>query len=351
MKCLCGFDGFVDEVVHTVDRRLDAENYDRIRTLDEYGKRISGASNLSMNIEIVTINKKLGGNGPIFALALKRYGADVKYIGAVGKDLIHPVFSELADGSEMYGIVDPAQTDAMEFEDGKIIRSKLSSFNDLDWNAIKAKVGLENFAAMMDDADMISFNNWTMILYMSDIWEGIISEAVPLMKTGNKHDKVLFFDLADPEKRKPEDIKKALRYITGFYECGFNTVLGLNKKEACEIAVLFGAEIDDFRSYPLEKLCNEVYAAVPIDCVVIHPVDCAAAISKDSYTCVKGPFCENPKLTTGASDNFNAGFIIGYCGDKSREDSLKLGVCTSGYYVREAHSPDRAEIEEFMRRV
>ena len=83
VSCFCGFDGFVDEVVHTVDRRFDAESYSRVPTLAEYGRRIAGASGLSINVEIVTVDKKLGGNGPIFANALKRYGASIVYIGSV----------------------------------------------------------------------------------------------------------------------------------------------------------------------------------------------------------------------------------------------------------------------------
>ncbi len=167
VSCFCGFDGFVDEVVHTVDRRFDAERYSRIPTLSDYGKRIANASGLSINIEIVTVDKKLGGNGPIFANALKQYGAGITYIGSVGKDAIDPVFSELAQGSTLIGIADPARTDAMEFSDGKIIRSKLYALNDVSWESVLERVGLKAFVDYMDAADLISFNNWTMLPHMT----------------------------------------------------------------------------------------------------------------------------------------------------------------------------------------
>lgn len=75
-----GLDGFIDEVVHVVAKRHDSQTYDRVTTLAEYGDKIARASGLSINVEIETISQKLGGNGPIFAFALKKFGAKVTYI-------------------------------------------------------------------------------------------------------------------------------------------------------------------------------------------------------------------------------------------------------------------------------
>ena len=66
------------------------------------------------------------------------------------------------------------------------------------------------------------------------------------------------------------------------------------------------------------------------------------------YFEVEGPFCANPKLTTGAGDNFNAGFIFGCLQGYDPADCLKLGVATSGYYVRNAHSPNLEQVRAFL---
>lgn len=348
LSCFCGFDGFVDEVVHTVDRRFDADSYSRIMTLSEYGARIAAGSGLSINVEIVPVDKKLGGNGPIFANSLKRFGADITYIGSVGKDLIDPVFEGLASGSTIIGVADPGRTDAMEFADGKIIRSKLATLSDVTWQAVLDKTGLAAFTAYMDAADLISFNNWTMLPHMSALWDGILQEAVPRMRTVNKHDKTLFFDLADPEKRTPEDIRGALTRIRAFKSAGFNTVLGLNKKEACEISEVLGRPVGDFRVEPLPALTRYVAEALALDCLVVHPVDAAACMTAEGYTEVAGPYCCEPRLTTGAGDNFNAGFIFGYLQGYAPRDCLLLGVATSGYYVRAGHSPDLGALSAFL---
>ena len=348
VSCFCGFDGFVDEVVHTVDRRFDAERYSRVQTLTEYGRRIANGSGLSINIEIVTVDKKLGGNGPIFANALKHFGSDITYIGSVGKDAIDPVFAELAEGSTMIGIADPARTDAMEFSDGKIIRSKLYALNDVSWESVVERVGLNAFVDYMDAADLISFNNWTMLPHMTALFTAILSEAVPAMRS-DKSKKILFFDLADPEKRTREDLLEALDKIRAFEQAGFHTILGLNKKEACEIAeALDCCAISDYRAHPLEELTRALYARLGVSRLVVHPVDRAACVVDGIYYEIEGPYCPSPKLTTGAGDNFNAGFIFGCLQRYSPEDCLLLGVSTSGYYVRNCHSPNLEEVGAFL---
>ena len=347
LNCLCGFDGFVDEIVHTVDKRIDSERYSRVETLSEYGKRIAAASGLSLNVEIVPVSRKLGGNGPIFALGLQKYGCEITYIGCVGNPEIHSVFEELASSARMIGIAEPGQTDAMEFTDGKIIRSKLTTLNQVTWENVMSKLNLHEFVQLLDQANMISFNNWTMLPHMSEIWKHILNKAVPAM-CSRRSEKVFFFDLADPAKRKPEDILEALELIKNFHAKGFKTVLGLNKKEACEIASLIGCQIISFVEQPLHELVHIVGDFMAIDCVVVHPVDRAACLADGEYVEVEGPYCAAPKLTTGAGDNFNSGFMLGYLNGWPLRESLICGVASSGYYVRNAHSADIKDLAGFL---
>jgi sugar/nucleoside kinase (ribokinase family) len=347
-RCFCGFDGFVDEVVHVVDRRFNAEEYSRVMTLPEYGKRIAAGSGLSINVEIVPVGKKLGGNGPIFAAGLKRLGADITYVGCVGKEAIDPVFSEMSEGAELIGIADPGRTDAMEFSDGKIIRSKLSSLNDVTWENLLAKVGLQQLIKDFDRSDMISFNNWTMLPHMTGIWDGILKEAIPRMQGSEIGKKLLFFDLADPEKRTKEDILGALDRLKAFHKKGFYTILGLNKKEACEISEVLGRPVPDYRGESLKALTEYLFSKLGLSCLVIHPVDCSACMTDDGYFEAAGPYCAKPKLTTGAGDNFNAGFVFGFLQGLDPSACLRLGMAASGFYVRNCHSPNIEEIRGFL---
>jgi hypothetical protein len=74
LHAFVGLDGFVDEIIHVVDKRDDAENYHRLPTIDALAERIAKAAGRSTNIELVVERTKLGGNGPIMANALARLG-------------------------------------------------------------------------------------------------------------------------------------------------------------------------------------------------------------------------------------------------------------------------------------
>ena len=241
INTLIGFDGFVDEVVHVVDKRYGPNpgDFERVLTIEAYAKRLAAGAGLSTNVEIVPLTRKLGGNGPIYALGLKKYGINLTYIGCTGVEALNPVFHEMAEDSVVIGIAEPGQTDAMEFDDGKIIRSKLASLNSANWESIASKIGVDRLAQMMDDAELISFNNWALLNQMSDIWKHILADVIPKMKA-DISTKTMFFDLCDPEKRLNEEILEAMELIQRFKAAGFRVALGLNRKETCEIAEITG---------------------------------------------------------------------------------------------------------------
>ncbi|MCU0785854.1 MAG: hypothetical protein MUF81_17785, partial [Verrucomicrobia bacterium] len=74
MKAFIGLDGFVDEIVHVVDKRENAEKFTRMPMMAQWGERIRAAAGKSTNIELVSQLTKLGGNGPIMANAMASFG-------------------------------------------------------------------------------------------------------------------------------------------------------------------------------------------------------------------------------------------------------------------------------------
>ena len=342
LRMIIGLDGFVDEIVHLVDKRQDFDNFTRIPTIAALGDRITRAAGLSTNIEMVPVQLKLGGNGPILSNALLSYGVNLTYIGAIGDP--HPVFADMASKSEkIYSLGQPGHTHALEFEDGKLLMGKIIMLNDITWDRVKEVVGSpKEIAAMIDNCDLFGMENWTMVPHMSQVWEGMIDEVLPLMKERTDGIKPLaFFDLADPEKRTTEDQLHAMKLI-GKFEDKFRAVLGLNEKELYGIADVFGIKDNGLKDTTI-ALAKEM----GIYCLVVHPVKEACCVINGEYYEVEGPYCQKPVLTTGAGDNFNSGFCLGQSLGLSPVDSLTLGVCTSGFYVRNAKSPTYEEVMAF----
>src|SRR2546425_2015881 len=182
MTAFVGLDGFVDEILHVVDKRESADKYVRLPTIAQLAERLGGAADRSTNVELVSQLTKLGGNGPIMANALASFGLKVTYLGILGYPNLHPVFTDFGQRAEVYSIAEPGYTDALEFEDGKIMLGKHQSLKQMNWQNICDRFGRDKFRDLFGSADLVGFVNWTMLTAMSDIWESLLKEVCPSMK-------------------------------------------------------------------------------------------------------------------------------------------------------------------------
>ena len=345
-KVFLGFDGFVDEVVHVVKTRHASGEYDRMETLTEYGAYISACSGLSSGIEIATVNKKLGGNAPNMGIALKQVGFDLIIVAAIGEDAIDPVFHELIKDMTAIGIAEPGRTDAIEFLDGKHISTKTDSLNKVCWDDIMKRISADEMAKLFDECAILAFVDWSYLANMTGIYRGLLNEVLPRMK--NRQGMKIFIEISDPEKRTVNELIEALETIGEFAHSGYDTVLGLNKKEACLVAQAYGMEIPDRKTQDLETLAAFIFDKLNVTTLVIHPVDRSCSVNENGYTEEPGPYCETPVLTTGAGDTFNAGFVLGYINGFSPEECLQMGNLFSGYYVRNARTANIDELIGFI---
>jgi hypothetical protein len=309
-----------------------------------FGEKVLRAAGQSSNYELYVKQTKLGGNGPIMANALGAAGLTVTYIGSLGYPALHPVFTELAKNSKAISIAEPGHTDALEFEDGKLMLGKHQSLGDVNWQNLIERVGWEQLITLVSEATLIGMVNWTMLPFMSEILGKLRSEILPKC---SKKPRTLFIDLADPEKRTRGDIAAALEILSGFQPV-CNVILGLNLKESTGIAEVLGIAAPKDAEAGIEQTAGEIRAKVKVSCVVIHPRKGAAAATEKESASFAGPFVQQPKISTGAGDHFNAGFCLGRIIGLGLEESLCGGVATSGYYVRTAESPTGQQLAEFV---
>jgi sugar/nucleoside kinase (ribokinase family) len=344
LTAFVGLDGFVDEILHVVDKRYDANRCDLVPTIAAYAQRLAAAAGKSTNVELVNVMTKLGGNGPIMANALARFGIGVTYVGSLGWPAMHPVFEPFAARADVTTISEPGLTDALEFEDGKLMVGKHYTLKQVTWDNITARYGREKFARKFNTSSLVAFVNWTMLPYMSDIWASIQGELLPGVNGARRR---MFFDLADPEKRTPADIARALDLIARF-QTKFDVILGLNEKEAYEIAKVLGLNSTAQEWEGLAALSVEIQKRVAVETLVVHPVAYALAVSGGKADVVIGPVCTKPRITTGAGDHFNSGFCLGKLLGLDNAASALCGVSTSGHYVRTAESPTVGALTALM---
>lgn len=345
-KALVGIDGFVDKIVHPVDQRSGpGDQFQAIPTITDFANRIGSAAGKSANIELAPVVEKLGGNGPIMANAQSAHGLQVRYLGALGRDSIHPVFHDFAERTKAISIADPGVTLAAEFTDGKILLGSMASLDEITYERICELLGKDAFISILGESDLIAMTNWTMIPYLTDVFRSLISDALPRLPK-NK-DRIFFFDLADPEKRSEADLLEVLHLFKEFESFG-KVILGLNLREAEQVDALLGFESLANTPENLQTMAARIRETLQLNTVVIHPVADSACATPEGTAYVEGPFCKKPKITTGAGDHFNSGFVTARLLGLSPEAALTVAVATSGYYVRTAVSPSLNDLSEFI---
>jgi hypothetical protein len=278
------------------------------------------------------------------ANALASLGVTVTYIGNLGFPTIDPVFQPLAERATVISIGEPGHTDALEFDDGKLMLGKHQTLQEVNWDNLVGRVGRERLKELMSGSQLIAMVNWTMLPHMSRIWAKMLDEVIP---NPERHKRRLFIDLADPEKRTHHDILDALKLLQRFQD-QVDVILGLNLKESLEIADVLGLPGRTDPEAAIEDNARAIRQELGLACVVIHPRRGAAAAIEGESTSFAGPFVQQPKISTGAGDHFNAGFCLGRVLGFGLPESLCAGVATSGYYVRTAHSPTATELADFI---
>ena len=344
---MVGFDGFIDRIISVVDKRFgQGDKFERMETIEDFGKGIQAAAGKSANFELFINYEKLGGNGPIMANALLNAGVKTRYIGALGEKSIRPVFAEFAEKTDAVSIVEPGITHALEFSDGKIMLGTMASLDAINYDAILNHISEGDFFDLFSRQDLISMVNWTMIPNMTELWGDLLDHVIPnLPPRDTKH---YFFDLADPEKRPVDEIETALRTMARFQNYG-DVTLGLNLAESNQVFGVLGQSEVKPDAEGLQDMARVIRDELKIGCVVVHPKESAACATKTESFWIPGPYTEDPKITTGAGDHFNAGFSAAQLLGLTPLACLTVGVSFSGHYVRTGESPNLTKVERFIR--
>ena len=343
-SCLLGFDGFIDSILQVVDQRQTATKYLPYTSVKPFAKKLGEAAGKSANFEVVPTMEKIGGNGPLMAFAMSTLGAPVEYMGMCGYPKLHPVFTEFAKRAKVHSFAEPAQTSALEFNDGKIMLGQLASVQDANWETMQARLGDKVMQKLWSSAAFVGMVNWTMLPHMSAIWKKLLTEYKPVKPDKRKH---LFFDLADPAKRIEADLLAALKII-GEFQVDNDVTIGLNESEAMHVAKVLRLRGGTKTPQACASLAGAIREKMGVQVVVIHPIQYACAADAEGEVFVTGPYTSKPKISTGAGDHFNAGFSIARLLGLGLPHSLQLAVAASGFYVRHGNSPNREQLVRFL---
>jgi hypothetical protein len=363
-RAVVGFDGFVDSIIDVVDTRrsMAPHDYARIATIEQYAARCAAAAGKSTNLELVVHEERFGGNGPLMAGGLAQIGLPTTYIGAVAAPgrpgELHPLYADLqarceASGGRVLPIAPPAHTHALEFDDGKIMLGDPRNVQGVTWRLLHGDGAAEHVATHLRGASLLAVVNWVMMAGVQGILEGLARDVLPTLGSGPR----VFIDLCDPAKRTDADIEAVLAALAAINRHAPVT-LGLNQSESERIdRVCRAGAYPGGRSAPPDAP-GEVFAQASqrlrektgLDGIAIHPRHGAGgATASGEVAWFDGPVVKRPRLSTGAGDHFNSGFALGQVLGLPLVQALALGCGVSGAYVRDAQSPTRERLIEFLR--
>ncbi|MEN1785045.1 MAG: hypothetical protein AAGF77_07890 [Bacteroidota bacterium] len=340
-SAVVGLDGYIDKIQHPVQFQKEEGNV-YYKTLLDFGDKIIEASNQSAQMELFTQQTKFGGNAPIMANALACLQIPNVCLGTFGYPKIEDDFKAIHQHSELISVGGPARTNALEFNDGKLILSELSVFQDLDWEAVKQKINIYSLKDHLEKAELIALVDWCNLPHATAIWKGMLEDIIS-KQAGDRRQ--FFFDLADPSKKSIDEVMGVIAVIQEYRSYGTVT-LGLNENEANKIfKLLHNGE----GSADLQAKGQYIFNTIQVDNLVIHPLDGCMTFQEDICYTLKKKLVHHPKVTTGGGDNFNAGYCLGMLYGFPTEHCMALAMATSGSYVANGRSPELKDIVAFLK--
>ena len=346
-RAFVGFDGYVDKIQKVVRAKHSAA-HQYVETISELSGLIQTLAGRSGQIELVTEATKIGGNAPIMAHALASLGVPNRCIGT----LSDPIFEQMHADCERVSLGPPAESNALEFGDGKVILSQVSVFERLRWSYVADEIGLDTLQKQYIDSQLVAFVDWANLPHGNDLWEGYLTHIVETTPTATPP--IFFFDLCDPTKRSADDIREALRIVARYAPFG-SVTLGMNENEARRIYLaLHGhSPADTIRlseTPDLVDIAIYIQQNTAIPTVLIHPTDCSLIATADGVLRVSGRLVPLPKVLTGGGDNLNAGFCWGLLNGYDLPDCLRLGMATSGAYIENGISPTVQDLVVYVQK-
>jgi hypothetical protein len=339
-RVVFGFDGYLDRVRVVVADRTDPETYDRLDTLAGFRDRLdrSVEADSSLSFEWLEDGRRTGGHTCHLARAFGTWAFEPTMLGMYG-DPVKDAFAAEFGEYDLTSLGEPGVTDAVEFDDGKLMLTEIGDTMDLDWAGLDGRLGHERLAEHLDGARLLGVGYWSETPDVPDILSGL---------------RELWDDIPDPPGTvlvDPGDVRKldAERLRAGRDAIGALTdvtgvVVSANRAETGVLADTFAGEAE--RSF--EAAARAVAEAVEPTWFVGHGVDRSVVVADGETTSVAVPAVDEPAMTTSSGDHFNAGLGLGAVAGLPPAAAVVVGNSVAGHFVRTADQPTLADVRSFV---
>jgi len=339
-RVVFGFDGYLDRVREVVADRTDPETYERLATLEGFGDRVteSVAADSSLSFEWFQDGSRTGGHTSHLARAFGTWDLAPTMVGMYGEPVRDAFRSEFGN-YDLHTLGEPGVTDAVEFDDGKLMLTEIGDTMEFDWATLDRTFGQERFLETLSGASLLGVGYWSETPNLPTVLDGLAD------RWGEVDDPPSWV-LVDPgDVRKLDaDRLRAGREAIGRLDDATNVVVSSNRAETAVLADTYAGEAD--RAF--EADAEAAHDALGPTWFVGHGVERSLAVTPDGVASAAVPAVSDPELTTSSGDHFNAGLGLGLVTGLSPAAAVVVGNAVAGQFVRTADQPSLAEVRAFL---
>lgn len=338
LEAVIGFDACIDTIVRPVQSMNADGSVSYFSTIGEFGRHLIAHENLSCAIDIRTVSKRIGGNMPNLANGLTQLGVSVNCIGTLGFPESDNLFKHI--GKNLYSVGRTGSCTALQFQDGKIMFSNMSSADTLNFAKLKESLDDELLIQLFCHSDLIAFVNWAELIHSTDLWHGIASSY--WFKHAPNKNAILLIDLTDCSKRSNEDV---LQVLTLLKKCAAfrKLVFTLNQNEANQLAKVLSIPSADTPS-----MMSELLHILNANLIVIHRNERCFLQTTDNFYESNGFLVSHPLISVGAGDTFNAALSFGLLHHFPLQELADFACFYAALYVKHGRAFSKNEIIELI---
>ena len=337
-KILMLADGFVDEVWEVISSRASLGDFTTFSQMAQFAQRIASSGTGGVGLELARKRRAVGGFTVNIGHAAARLGVDTAMIGVYGKEKVDPIFGEVAALCRMISLGDPAVTHVFEFDDGKILLSHMEAVQDISWQRIVDRVGVEELISMLVRSDIIGVGYMSLLPAFDEITEQVCAH---LPRDGKP--RRLFFDFADFRKKDRASLDLTMQRLRALSEkCPMT--LSVNEHEGAALFAICGETLDD-EGRSIREKTEDVRKQTGFDELVIHaPHYAVAASAGEPPAFAPSAFCAKPLRVVGAGDSFNGGYLAASLAGLGLAGRLQVANAAVGYFLRNAEFPGLEDV-------
>jgi hypothetical protein len=331
-----GFDGYVDNV-RLAGTNAGASDGDRITTLEGFGEEIvtSAEADSSLAISWERRGRRTGGHVSHLSRVYQAFGFEPTMVGMCGDPVLDIFEREFAE-CRIHSLGNPGVTDAIEFDDGKLMLVESGDAATLDWETLRSRVGVGTLIEELDGAKLLGIGYWAMMPKLAPVLDHLRETVFPEAEDPPDHVLLDPANIREIDRGMLESIVDATRRLAGIVD----VTVSANRSETKELATVLGGHGGD----DLVADARTAFESLGVDRFVGHSVTESVVVSDDGVTSVDVAPVDAPALTTSAGDHFNAGFSLGLVEELPEAAAVVLGNALAREFVRSGETPSYADV-------